>query len=70
MSLIIKPTHDPRKGLEVKLVPTTSQGPGPRAKYVELNISMKQGDATIEVTARLNALEAETLAQGLRASTR
>lgn len=70
MSLIIKPTYDPRSGKEVKLVPTTSQGPGPRIKYVEVSLSMKQGDATIEVTVKLNSLEAETLAQGLRSATR
>lgn len=70
MSLIIKPTYNPRAGVEVKLVPTTSQGPGPRTKYVEVILSMKQGDATIEVTAKLNQLEAETLAQGLRTATR
>lgn len=70
MSLIIKPTYNPRSGTEIKLVPTLSSTPGPRTKYVEVTLSMKQGDATIEVTAKLNALEADTLAQGLRSATR
>ena len=66
MSLIVKPTYEPRTNPEIRLVPTTSQGPGPKKKYVELHVTNDGKTAVV----KLNSLEADTLAQGLRTATR